>query len=115
MREGEYPIIFLHGIGHVGLGWALVEVTPGPVDGVADDDLLAGDEGVATGGVEVELRQVLSRRRPRNLLEGAGVSGLVTNGGIEASFSGPELWDLINVELLEGLAGRGAPGVEEAW
>ena len=104
-------------VGNVSLRWVVVERTFGPEDGLADDDLLAGDESVGTGGVEVELRhglgKVLRGRRLR-LLEGAGVAGVIPERGVEAALPGPELRYLVQVQLVEDCGGLSSI-IEEAW
>ena len=108
-------------VGDVGLCWVVVERTSGSEDGLADDDLLAGDQSVGGGREEVELSDWLTwevgeelRRRWRegilgllrvNILQAGGVPGVVTNGGCEAAISRPELWDLIKVHLVEDEGG----------
>ena len=96
---------YLDWVGDVSLCWVVVERTSGSQDGLADDDLLAGDESVGTGGVEIELRhrlgKVLRRRRRLRLLEGAGVAGVIAERGVEAALPGPELRYLVQVQLVE--------------
>ena len=112
----------LHGVGNVGLSGTLVDGTLRGENCVADDDLLAGDESVGPGGVEVELRDRLEGKVGGrgwwwrvghllgiHLLETGGVPRVVPDRG-EASIPGPELWDLVEVHLIKyegGLEGCG--------